>query len=89
MQGLYNINNNYRFLLRTLYNTTKIFYDPFNWDALLTVFFIIEMLITFVFFWSVHYNKAHLLNRKNLFTSQSSMYKEQKEVSLSLIVFYF
>ena len=57
--GLYNINNNRRFLLRTRHNTTKIFYDPFNWDTLLTVFFIIEMLIIFVCTWSVHYNKAH------------------------------
>ena len=74
--GLYKINNNCRFLLRTGHNTRNIFYDPFNWDALLTVLFIIEMLIIFVFTWSVHYNKGHFLNRKNLFTSQNSMYKE-------------
>ena len=87
--GLYNINNNCRCLLRTRHNTSKIFCDPFNWDALLTVFFIIEMLIIFVFTWSVHYNKAHFLNRKNLFTSQTSMYKEQNEVAFPSGIFIF
>ena len=30
---LYNVNNNYRFLLRTRHNATKIFYHFLNWDA--------------------------------------------------------
>ena len=58
--GLYNINNNCRLLLRTRHNATKTFYDPFNWDALLTVIFIIEILIIFVFTWSVHYITKHI-----------------------------
>ena len=62
--GLYNIINNFRFLLRSCHNTTKIFYDPLNWDALLTVFFIIEKLLIFVYTWTVHYEKAHL-NKKD------------------------
>ena len=77
--GLYNISNNRHFLLRTCHNTTKIFYDPFNWDALLTVFFITEMLTIFVFTWLVHYNKAHFLNRKNLFISQSCICIKNKK----------
>ena len=62
--GLYNINNTCRLLLRTHPNATKLFYDPLNWNALLTVFFMIEMLIIFVITWSVHYDKAHFLNGK-------------------------
>ena len=56
---------------------------------LLTVFFIIEMLIILVFTWLVHCEKAHCLNREYLFTSQSSMYKEQKEVILPAAIFIF
>ena len=87
--GLYNINNNCRCLLRTRHNTIKIFCDPFNWNAFLTVFFIIEMLIIFIFTWSVHCNKAHFLNRKKLFTSQGSRYTEQKEVTFPSGTFIF
>ena len=85
---LYNIKNNCRFLLRTRHNTTEIFYGPLNWDAVLTVFFIIEMLMIFVFAWSIHYEQAHFLSRKGFFTSQSSMYKEQKEVIFPSIFFF-
>ena len=48
--GLYNINNNRRFLLRTRHNTTEKFYDPrraLNWDVVLTLFFVIETLLIF------------------------------------------
>ena len=86
---LYNIKNNCRFLLRTRHNTTEIFNGPLNWDAVLTVFFIIEMLMIFVFAWSIHYEQAHFLNRKGFFTSQSSMYKEQKEVIFPSDIFFF
>ena len=47
------------------------------------------MLIIFVITWSVHYDKAHFLNKKILFTSQSSTYKEQKEVIFPSGIFIF
>ena len=72
--GLYNINDNCRFLLRTLHNTIKIFYDSSIIFYEFTLFFIIEMFIVFVFTWSVHYDKAHFLNRKNLSNSQTSIF---------------
>ena len=34
----------------------------------------------FVITWSVHYDKAHILDRKNLFILLNGIYKEQKEV---------
>ena len=73
--GLYNVNNKCHLLLRTRNNTTKIFYDTLNWDAVLTVFFIKEMLIIFVFtfVFTIHYDKAQFLNRKTLFMSQNSI----------------
>ena len=77
--GLYNINNICRFLLRTRQNAINIFYDPPNWDALLTVFFTIKILICFELTWSVHYDKAHFLNRQKLFTLQNIIHKEQKD----------
>ena len=87
--GLYYTNNTCHFLLRTCHNATKIFYDSLNWDALSTVFFIIEILLIFVITWSVHYDKAHFLNGKNLFTPQNSIYREQKEVIFSSGIFIF
>ena len=73
--GLYNVNNKCRLLLRTRNNTTKIFHDTLNWDAVLTVFFIKEMLIIFVFtfVFTIHYDKAQFLNRKTLLMSQNSI----------------
>ena len=73
--GLYNVNNKCSPLLRTRNNTTKIFYDTLNWDAVLTVFFIKEMLIIFVFtfVFTIHYDKVQFLNRKTLFMSQNSI----------------
>ena len=55
--GLYNINNNCRLFFRINYNTINFFYNP-----LLTVFFVVEMLISFVFTWSVHYGKPYFFN---------------------------
>ena len=43
----------------------------------------------FVFTWSVYYDKVHFLNRRELFTSQSSMCKRQKEVIFPSGVFIF
>ena len=57
--------------------------------TLLTVFLIIEMLMIVVFAWSVHYEQVQFLNRKGYFTSQNSMYKEQKEVIFPSNIFTF
>ena len=51
-------------LLRTRYNATKLVNDSLYWDALLTVFLIIDILLIFVFTCSVHYE--HLLNTKHI-----------------------
>ena len=75
-------------ILRTRHNTRK-FSMILLIRMLLTVFFIIEMLIILVFTWLVHCKKAHCLNREYLFTSQSSMYKEQKEVIFPAGIFIF
>ena len=47
------------------------------------------MLMIFVFAWSVHYEQAQFLNRKGFFTSQNSLYKEQKEVIFPSNIFIF
>ena len=92
MQDYIILNSNCRFLLRTRRNKAKTFYDPLDWDALYRIFLIVEMLRIFLFTWSVHYDKAHFfnyLNRKILFTSQKSMYQEQKEVIFRSGIYIF
>ena len=55
----------------------------------MTVFVIIELLMIFVFICSVHYDQGHFLNRTNLFTSQKSIYREQKDVFFPSRIFIF